>query len=109
MKNTYEQRLAKHQVELARLYSEVYALNPFYEVHSSFHSLLKLMDHYHKHRKESYKKADAHDANWFFQHDIIGTTLYVDLFSENLKNMLHYIPYFKELGISFIQDRKSVV
>lgn len=102
MKNSYEQRLATHQAELARLYSEVYALNPFYEVHSSFHSLLKLMDSYHKQRKETYKKADRNDAAWFFKHDIVGTTLYVDLFSKDLSTMHQYIPYFKELGISFI-------
>ena len=39
---------------------------------------------------------------WFLSNKSLGTMLYVDLFSDNLKGLASKIKYFKELGINYV-------
>ena len=39
---------------------------------------------------------------WFQSEKVVGGVLYVDRFAGNLKNLQEQIPYFKELGLSYL-------
>ena len=43
-----------------------------------------------------------HDAGWYEDRDLVGGALYVDLFSENLGKLREHIPYFQELGLTYL-------
>jgi len=100
--SVFEQRLSNHKNELQTLYHEVYKDNIYYHGEEKFNNLLTLMRSYDKQRKAKYKKADLDNSVWYKKNNIVGITLYVDLFSGNFTEFKKRIPYFKELGITFI-------
>lgn len=56
-------------------------------------------------RPLSLGKLDAEresDPNWFEAETMVGGALYVDLFSENLGRLRQHIPYFKDLGLTYL-------
>lgn len=101
-RSAFSQRYTTHAQELKELYWDVYSDNSYYNTEEKFDDLINLMQTYHAQRSTSLKRKDAQNASWFHQNNIIGTTLYVDLFSGDIKNFTQYIPYFVELGITFI-------
>lgn len=42
------------------------------------------------------------DPSWFKSHKMVGGVCYVDLFADDLKGIEEQIPYFKELGITYL-------
>lgn len=42
------------------------------------------------------------DPNWYLSERMVGGSLYVDLFSEDLNQLRDKIPYFKDLGLTYI-------
>ncbi|MCB9136648.1 MAG: alpha-glucosidase C-terminal domain-containing protein [Anaerolineales bacterium] len=44
---------------------------------------------------------EQHPA-WFLSHEMVGAVCYVDLFADNLAGIQAKIPYFKELGITYL-------
>jgi len=63
--------------------------------------LEQIIVNYKKSRSYELQSLD-HQQEWFFQSDIIGMTLYIDLFSKDFKGLISKIDYFKELGINLI-------
>ncbi len=56
-------------------------------------------------RSADLKELDARleaDPMWFQSQEMVGGVLYVDLFSENLAKLHEHIPYFKELGLTYL-------
>lgn len=53
-------------------------------------------------RSKSLKARDRRKKDWYQSEKMVGMTLYVDLFSNNIKGLIKKIPYFKSLGITFI-------
>ncbi len=56
-------------------------------------------------RPEQLREIDAHHVNepdWFQSQELVGGALYVDLFSENLGKLREHIPYFKDLGLTYL-------
>ncbi|MDO4904150.1 MAG: alpha-amylase family glycosyl hydrolase [Lautropia sp.] len=47
-------------------------------------------------------EARQSDSTWFLSEKALGGVLYVDRFAGNLKNLIGYIPYFKELGLNYL-------
>ena len=47
---------------------------------------------------------DSREAqpNWFQDHQMMGAVCYVDLFAGNLEGIKRKIPYFKELGLTYL-------
>ncbi|MCA8984735.1 MAG: alpha-glucosidase C-terminal domain-containing protein [Planctomycetaceae bacterium] len=43
-----------------------------------------------------------HQPDWFASENMVGGALYVDLFSENLGKLQETIPYFQELGLTYL-------
>lgn len=42
------------------------------------------------------------NPDWYQSNQMMGGVCYVDLFAKNLKGLLRRIPYFKELGLSYL-------
>lgn len=53
-------------------------------------------------RKKTLKARDKRKKDWYQSEKMVGMTLYVDLFSKDIKGLINKIPYFKSLGITFI-------
>ncbi|MEO6231565.1 MAG: alpha-amylase family glycosyl hydrolase [Ferruginibacter sp.] len=51
-------------------------------------------------RKKDYAKEGM--GNWFLTNQIVGMSLYVDRFCENLKNLPGKLEYLKNLGVNFL-------
>lgn len=47
-------------------------------------------------------KQRSYNKHWFQDNGMVGGALYVNLFSENLGKLRENIPYFKELGLTYI-------
>ena len=52
--------------------------------------------------KDPYPALKDQREPWFLSNKSLGTMLYVDLFSDNLKGLASKIKYFKELGINYV-------
>ncbi len=56
-------------------------------------------------RPESLKELDTireSQPDWFLDHQMLGGVCYVDLFAKNLSGIRNKIPYFKELGLTYL-------
>lgn len=101
-KSTFSKRYQLYETELKSIYFDIYKQNTYYPVEDTYKELIELMESYYIQRKPALKRNDTMHADWYKKNNIIGTTLYIDLFSENIQNFQQYIPYFTELGITFI-------
>ncbi|CAG0979253.1 MAG: alpha-glucosidase C-terminal domain-containing protein [Anaerolinea sp.] len=45
---------------------------------------------------------DSRPANWFQSERVVGGVLYVDLYAGDLRGVREKIPYFKELGLTYL-------
>lgn len=98
----FQLRLDQYSDELKSLYYSLYKKNPYYNVEQTFKDLIDLMQTYYKKRDAKYKNSDVLNPHWYKGNNIVGTTLYLDLFCNNIAGFEQHIPYFKELGINFI-------
>lgn len=87
---------------LRSLYMQVYGHNAYEDSEKSFNRLIGVMDRYHIKRKEAYILRDAEENRWFLSKDVVGITMYVDLFADNIEGFFDKIDYLRELGISFV-------
>ena len=86
--------------ELKWLYYELY-----HDDKQGFDYLCKLIKQYYTERDEALKKRDREreqDAYWYRGNDIVGMTLYVDNFADNLEGVIKNIDYFTESGVNYI-------
>lgn len=86
---------------LSRLKSHYKELYSSQNVHQYWEDLEKKLIFYHKSRPNYLKKMDL-NTRWFQSENMVGMTLYVDLFSKNLVEFINKVTYFKNLGITYI-------
>lgn len=82
-------------------YSAVYPLAGQHEIRQIFDILAEAWQQ----RRAPLQKTDRQRAaqpDWFQQPRQVGMMLYVHLFGDDLKGLIAHIPYFKELGISYL-------
>jgi amylosucrase len=113
---TLEQALGADQhktVFLARLrayFPAIYALlNVLYGDRDDFipqlQAILNTLVQVHLERSAELRALDTareHDPNWFQSHRMMGAVCYVDLFADNLAGLRAKIPYFKEIGLTYL-------
>jgi amylosucrase len=88
------------QNELQTLYTQIYGSSK--QIKADFNDLLALMNQAKQTRKSELLELDQDQVNWVFSQDMVGMTLYVDLFAGNLKQLLDKVDYFKDLGITYL-------
>ena len=95
---------------LERLFPEIVApLQTLYADRIDFfyhlETILKTCAGYYSRRDPSLRELDAareSDPRWFQSEGMVGGVLYVDLFADDLKGVRAQIPYFEELGLTYL-------
>ncbi len=99
----FEQRLQKHFPRLFRLFYRLYAHHYDFYYHLE-DLLLRLLKSWLS-RPEDLKVLDHHresGPDWFQSEKMVGGVCYVDLFAGDLTGLRGQIPYFQELGLSYL-------
>lgn len=99
----FSSRLQKHFVTLFNLYLELYSAR--YDFFFYLEDLITSLARAWFERPPDLRKLDAvREGNplWFQSNQMLGGVCYVDLFAENLEGLRLKIPYFKELGLTYL-------
>lgn len=99
----FEQRLTHYLPALTNELSTVYGERP--DFLSFLETLLKAAYHAWLERAPTLKAQDAeheHHPDWFTSEQMVGGVCYVDLFAGNLQGIIQKIPYFQELGLTYL-------
>lgn len=99
----FEQRLQQYLPALINELSSVYGERA--DFLSFLETLLKAAYHAWLERAPALKAQDAeheHHPDWFTSETMVGGVCYVDLFAGNLQGIIAKIPYFQELGLTYL-------
>jgi len=99
----FEGRLNRHFEDLFRILHHLYGKH--YDFFYHIEELLGVLASYWAQRSVELKILDAERENnpeWFQSNQMLGGVCYVDLFAGNLKGVQEKIPYFKELGLTYL-------
>ena len=98
-----EDRLHQYLPRLTELYFELY--NGCIEAYPQFFHLIDVMAENWVKRDAYLKDADRarlENPDWFCSNQMVGAVCYVDLFAEDLSGIRKKLPFFKELGITYL-------
>ncbi len=103
LEQTIESRLLEHWPRLFELLYQLYGTNYdfFYYLENI---LLAAVDSWLE-RPEALKQLDRrreNDPEWYLSERMVGGSCYVDLFGDNLNDIREKIPYFKDLGLTYL-------
>lgn len=96
-------RLMSEIDTIAHLYREIYGQHPQSE--TMFAELIRTMILAYMARGKDLIARDEEKSDsgiWFLSNELMGMSLYVDRFAENLANMPSKLDYFEELGVNFL-------
>ena len=99
----FQTRLGAHFPRFFRLYLELYVGR--YDFFYHLEALLHLLARAAFARPADLRALDAQreaDPHWFQSNQMLGGVCYVDLFAQNLAGIRGKIPYFKELGLTYL-------
>ena len=99
----FSQRLRTYFPSLMWELNHVYGTNE--AVLPMLVQLMRMAWQSYSERAEPLKQQDAaREANpdWFLSNKMVGGVCYVDLFAGNLRGIINSIPYFKELGLTYL-------
>lgn len=99
----FQRRLQANFPRLFKLYHHLYSDQ--YDFFYHLEDLLAVMARSWLERADELKALDDQreaDVFWYQSNQMLGGVLYVDLFAGNLEGVRTKIPYFKELGLSYL-------
>ncbi len=99
----FQTRLNRIFPQLFRLYFQLYSTQFDFDFH--LEDLLKRIAQSWIERSDELKGLDAtreSDPLWFQSKQMLGGVCYTDLFAGNLQQLRSKIPYFKELGLTYL-------
>jgi glycosidase len=100
---TFFARLGQHFPVLFRLYYSLYSSR--YDFFFHLEDLLNSLACAWFERPADLRALDAareHDPLWFQSNQVVGGVCYVDLFAGDLEGLRSKIPYFQELGLTYL-------
>jgi amylosucrase len=100
---TFQVRLKRIFPQLYRLYHQLYGAHPDFQLH--FNYLMQgILESWIERTTELIDLDDEREKDplWFQSNQMLGGVCYVDLFVGNLKSLREKIPYFKELGLTYL-------
>ncbi len=101
--NDFTRRLHEHFPRLFALYYQLY--HGQYDFFYHLESLLNALAESWLARSPELQTLDAdreQHPDWFQSHQMVGAVCYVDLFADDLAGVKAKIPYFKELGLTYL-------
>lgn len=100
-RQTFDARLDEHFPELFALLVGLYGAH--YDFFYHLESILTTAAHSFIERPAALKTLDTtRDRHWFQNEKNVGGVCYVDLYATNLSGIRERIPYFKELGLTYL-------
>ena len=99
----FSSRLHKHFLMLFTLYADVYGDR--YDFFFYLEDLILSMARLWFSRPQDLRQLDSareENLRWFESNQMLGAVCYVDRFAGNLKGIQSRIPYFKEMGITYL-------
>lgn len=99
--NMFYFRFASNLKYIISLYHQIYGLDRDQELIYLTNLMIKTW----KERADVLKERDIQKDNmesWFTDHNIVGMSLYVDRFANNISNLKEKLPYLEQLGINFL-------
>jgi hypothetical protein len=100
---SFLRRLTQHFPQLFKLYFELYSTR--YDCLYHLEDLLTSLAWAWFDRPADLRQLDStreQDPLWFQSNQALGGVIYVDLFAGNLEGVRARIPYFKELGLTYL-------
>jgi amylosucrase len=102
-RDALEQRFNRHFPDLARLFRSLYGTRP--DIEEQLAALALEIARSWKERPADLKKLDAGregKSDWFQSNRMLGGVCYVDRYAADLEGVRARIPYFKELGLTYL-------
>jgi amylosucrase len=99
----FKNRLETHFPRLFRLLMQLYGQR--YDLYYHLEELLTVMAASWLERRAELKQLDTErekSPNWFQSNQMVGGVCYVDLFAGTLLSLREKIPYFQELGLTYL-------
>ena len=99
----FERRFGRHFSDLSRLFHSLYGSRPDFQ--DQLISLLLEIARSWKQRPADLKTIDAEregKSDWFQSNQMLGGVCYVDRYAADLEGVRARIPYFKELGLTYL-------
>lgn len=103
LEQTIENRLQEHWPRLFELLYRLYGAN--YDFFFYLENILLAAVDSWLERPEAMKQLDRRRENnpeWYLSENMVGGSCYVDLFGNNLKDIREKVPYFKDLGLTYL-------
>lgn len=99
----FRERLERHFPAFFTLFYELYAQHYdfYYHLEETLHALIDAYAARSSILKELDKRRED-DPLWFQSEKMMGAVCYVDLFAGNLAGIRERIPYFEELGLTYL-------
>ncbi len=102
-RNHFNSRLNREWERLFIYLHELYGWQ--YDFFYTLEQVLDMLIRYWIDRPETMHQLDEQreaDPLWFLSEEMVGSVLYVDLFSDNLSGLRNHIPYFEKLGVTYL-------
>jgi amylosucrase len=99
----FQQRFDRHFPDLHRLFHSLYGTRPDFQ--EQLTALVLQAARSWNERPAELKALDAdreHNTGWFQSNSMLGGVCYVDRYAEDLEGVRARIPYFKELGLTYL-------
>lgn len=99
----FETRLEQHFPRLFKLLLTIY--DNQYDLYCHLEDLVCELLISFKQRKVALKKSDdkrLSNPDWYRGENMVGMAVYVDLVADDLQGLIDNIPYYKELGITYL-------
>jgi amylosucrase len=99
----FQQRFDRHFPDLYRLFHSLYGSRPDFQ--DQLTALVLQAARSWNERPAELKALDAereNNAGWFQSNGMLGGVCYVDRYAEDLEGVRGRIPYFKELGLTYL-------
>lgn len=103
LKNELVARLKRHFPAIFELTFFLYGHH--YDYYYHLETILRTAVEGYVARSEDLKTLDRHREQnplWYQSHEMFGAVCYVDLFAGNLKGLREKLPYFEELGVTYL-------
>ena len=97
--SSFENRLKQRKAEMEDIFRRLY------ESDEKLDDLIDIMKKYHKERNRELKELDKKrekDPFWYKRGDMLGLTMYTDLFAGSLKNLKDKVDYLDRLSLKYL-------
>ncbi|MDO6721382.1 alpha-amylase family protein [Psychrosphaera sp. 1_MG-2023] len=101
--DVFEQRLDQHFPKLFNLFLSIY--DNQYDLYFHLEALVCELATSFKKRPVALHRSDNKRLNqpdWYRDEKMVGMAVYVDLVADDLKDLISKVPYYKELGITYL-------